>query len=81
MRTGWRNDLGTTFPSACGSWAEAMGCTRIMLEKNSCVRAKQIPEQNTLILNSDDDNLVNGVIATCANSLGGAKIMSPDDYA
>ena len=30
-RTSWRSDLDGAFPTACGSWAEANGCTRVTL--------------------------------------------------
>ena len=33
------------FPDKCASWSEALGCTRVLLEKSSCVRPSDIPDK------------------------------------
>ena len=80
MRTSWRTDLGSTFPTACGSWAAGNGCTRVTLEKDGCTRPDKISTENGLIVSSTDDELINGVIASCVDDLSGAKLMSPDNF-
>ena len=48
-RIQWRKELGANFPSNCGSWAEADGCTRITLDKSGCVRQFDIPTENSIL--------------------------------
>ena len=64
-RIKWRNDLDDTFPSACGSWAAEHGCTRVTLEESGCVRAKDIPAQNSVIFDINVDRLLNTQISQC----------------
>ena len=47
-RKHWRMDQNK-FPSACGSWAEANGCTRITLDEAGCVRPIDILTENQII--------------------------------
>ena len=81
MRSGWRSDLGSSFPDACGSWAIDSGCTRISLYENSCTRPESITTENAIVLKSNNDQLINGIIARCIDDLSGAKLMSPDNFA
>ena len=58
-RIKWRNSLDEKFPAECGSWAADSGCTRVTLEESGCVREKQIPENNSLIFDTNIDRLLN----------------------
>ena len=80
-RSGWRSDQGSSFPEACGSWAEANGCTRVTMKQDGCIRPEKIVSENSLILPTGNDALVNSVIAGCIDDLSGAKLMSPDNFA
>ena len=99
-RMEWRNDLVSDtmssifhnnpalfgFPTACGDWAEADGCTRIDAIATGktqtdpyvfqgCVRPKEIPDENTIVFSPTKDDWYKDV-ESCINDLAGAKIMT-----
>lgn len=78
-RISWRNSLDGQFPSACGSWAEAKGCTRVVLDQSGCVRAESIPQDNTIIIDTVLDKPLNNQISLCVDEIPGGKLMSPKD--
>ena len=55
-QSGWRNDLGEAFPSACGDWAEAQGCTRVTLEEAGCTRPDKIEQENSIVFPAKDNS-------------------------
>lgn len=81
-RVQWRNDLGDNFPTACGSWAEADGCTRIELSNDQCVRSSEIPSENSIVFPATESDALSNFytkLDTCIGDLSGAKLMSPKD--
>ena len=78
-RITWRNDLdGTVFPE-CGDWSVDEGCTRITLNSSECVKAKSIPDNNSVIFDVSVDRLLNTQIQYCVRDIKGAKLQSPKD--
>ena len=80
-RIEWRNDLDDKFPTACGSWSEEHGCTRVTLEKAGCTRPEEITKDNSLIFQVDVDRLLNTQIEECVKTIDGAKLIHPSDLA
>ena len=63
-RIKWRKDLESDeFPTACGSWAEDNGCTRVTLNKAGCVRTKSLTTDNSVVFDTNVDRLLNTQIA------------------
>ncbi len=76
----WRESVNGVFPTACGDWAEADGCTRITLEESGCTRPLEIPTENSIVFETADDVEFNNSIASCINGLVGAKVISPAGF-
>ena len=54
-RMSWRESVNGNFPTACGDWAEANGCTRISLYETGCTRPESIPTENSIVFATSDD--------------------------
>jgi len=61
----WREDLGDNFPSACGDWSEAHGCTRVTLLNSGCERVEDISGSNSIIFATSLDTLLNSELSDC----------------
>ena len=80
MHMKWRSDLYGEYPTACGDWAVDNGCTRVQLEGEGCVRAKDIVTENSVIFEDlTDENELNSAISDCIENKDSWKIMSPDN--
>ena len=77
-RTSWRNKLDGVFPEDCPDWA-THGCTRVVLQKDKCVRANEIEGNNSIVFATDLDSLLNSQIADCIDELEGSKLIMPKD--
>ena len=82
-RIRWRNDLDGNFPSDCGDWAKKCGCTRVLLDKDQCVREDEIPSRYTIAFNvgeeSTDDRVLNSRIHECVQNSHSSKLITPKD--
>ena len=80
-RTEWRSDLNDEFPTECGEWAAAAGCTRLVMEKESmkggCVKTGDLASEYEIVFEVDGDKSLNGNIQTCIDNTPGAKLHSP----
>ena len=78
-RIRWRNDLDGNFPSDCGDWAKKCGCTRVVLDKDQCVRTDDISTNYAIAFNvgENDDRVLNGRIAECVDKNHSSKLISP----
>ena len=81
-RTEWRGELNDEFPTECGPWAAAAGCTRLVMQKESaedgCVKTGDLASEYAIVFEVDGDKSLNGNIQTCIDNTPGAKLHSPD---
>ena len=65
----------TTFPAACSDWAEE-GCTRVVLKKDGCLRAQEIPQTFRIVYTVDNNNDkgAQDQILTCIDSVKGGSL-------
>ena len=74
----WREAViasGNPFPDACGDWAAADGCTRLVLETDGCVKTGDLPEEYDIMFNVNVKTRSNKV-KNCINKIPGAKDQS-----
>ena len=74
-------DTSDTFPSACGSWAAANGCTRLTLQASGCVR-QDSPDYDLLTYSNSWTTApatLNYELAQCIDKADGAKLEYPED--